>query len=142
MDYSEIMKEYSEWRGNCLLAKLFEMSETSCGCSLIDDPRKGKFTSWSRSSQVGQIYLPFHHQNSKRLFRFLVFIQIFINTDGNGKICEPDDILRCSLSQQLYEDPTQLPTMFEMLKINGRGASTRKPIKCYSTTDLFLDNTS
>jgi hypothetical protein len=42
MDYSDIMSEYSEWRGNCLLTKLFEMAETSCGCRLIDDPRIGK----------------------------------------------------------------------------------------------------
>ncbi|CAG0922109.1 unnamed protein product [Notodromas monacha] len=84
LEYSKIIEEYSEWRGNCLLRKLFELSESSCRCRLIDDPR----------------------------------------IDNNSvRICEPQDIINCSLPQ-LYEDPTELPTMFEMLKIRGRGAET------------------
>jgi hypothetical protein len=46
LNYSMIMNEYAEWRGNCLLTKLFELSEENCGCRLIDDPRISNVTSF------------------------------------------------------------------------------------------------
>jgi hypothetical protein len=44
------------------------------------------------------------------------------SADDSLVICKPDDILRCSLPK-VYQDPSQLPSMFEMVKVTGNEAN-------------------